>query len=600
VTLPPPAVFCTGGTRERFGDATCTPVTDCDAAFPPANATLFVDASLTHTDATHFRTIGEALAAASTGAVIAIEAGEYAEHVRPDVPVTLTGRCADRVTIASPDGQTSNGISAAVKGTAIRNLTVRGFKVGITAVGSDATIDGVVVEDSRTVGIFVHQRSKVHVTNTVVRRTRSTSADVESYGVLAQTASELTLEDSVVVDNDFVNVGALGAKIDVRRSIVRKGHRATSPRAPQTGVGGVVGMDGTLNIEESAFVDNLDVGVQVLANGRALDLRGSIVSGTLFTDVGAGVGVLLEGGTTRIAGTTLYGNGMADISAHGKAIAEVSDSTTIRDPSDQPKVPSGLGLIVSEESHAKARSLAVVHARNIGIRASLGGTIEVTDSLVTEVGEMPGTTDPEGAGGYGATAGAHSSLSMARSTIVGSRGAGLVFDGGSGVLDSVLVFGTESRAGRGGNGASVQSGGRLEATRCAFLDNRSVGVGVISDGTTLALRESVVLGTKADAAGAFGIGLFVAGGAATVEASTIGSSEAIGIALASATGSIADSIVWNNPVAAHAQDGTRLREATPGDEPPETFTIATSTQFLKNSTRLGSGTIPLPDAIGVK
>ncbi len=40
-----PAKACTGATRDELGNATCVPVGDCGAAFPPANATVFVDAA---------------------------------------------------------------------------------------------------------------------------------------------------------------------------------------------------------------------------------------------------------------------------------------------------------------------------------------------------------------------------------------------------------------------------------------------------------------------------------------------------------------------------------------------------------------------------
>lgn len=77
-----PAVACTGATRERLGDAACVPVGDCNAPFPPAGA-LLVDDDFTaaQIDATHFRSVGAALAAAPAGGVVAVDAGRYEDVV---------------------------------------------------------------------------------------------------------------------------------------------------------------------------------------------------------------------------------------------------------------------------------------------------------------------------------------------------------------------------------------------------------------------------------------------------------------------------------------------------------------------------------------
>ncbi|MEO8878680.1 MAG: hypothetical protein ABI461_24030, partial [Polyangiaceae bacterium] len=42
-----PDAVCTGATRDGIGSATCLPIGDCNAAFPPANATLFVNGAFT-------------------------------------------------------------------------------------------------------------------------------------------------------------------------------------------------------------------------------------------------------------------------------------------------------------------------------------------------------------------------------------------------------------------------------------------------------------------------------------------------------------------------------------------------------------------------
>ncbi|MEO8875284.1 MAG: hypothetical protein ABI461_06845, partial [Polyangiaceae bacterium] len=74
------ATACTGATMEKLGSTSCVPVGDCAAAFPPAAATLFVSPGAT-VDATHFQTIAAALAVATDGVTIAVDAGTYAESL---------------------------------------------------------------------------------------------------------------------------------------------------------------------------------------------------------------------------------------------------------------------------------------------------------------------------------------------------------------------------------------------------------------------------------------------------------------------------------------------------------------------------------------
>ena len=90
------ATPCLGATREKLGSTTCVPVSDCGAAFPPAGATFFVSAQYTaaQLDATHYDTIGAAVAAADAGTIIAIDEGTYAGSIGVPRSMSLVGKCA--------------------------------------------------------------------------------------------------------------------------------------------------------------------------------------------------------------------------------------------------------------------------------------------------------------------------------------------------------------------------------------------------------------------------------------------------------------------------------------------------------------------------
>ncbi len=139
-----PAAACTGATYESLGSSTCQPIGDCAAAFPPPNATLFVDASFTaaQLDATHFATISAAMAAAPAGAVVAVDAGTYTESVNVRSAVSIVGRCAEKVILASPGGAVAGVQALYVSGTvAIQGLTIGGFRGGVVEQQTTMTVE---------------------------------------------------------------------------------------------------------------------------------------------------------------------------------------------------------------------------------------------------------------------------------------------------------------------------------------------------------------------------------------------------------------------------------------------------------------------------
>lgn len=145
-----PAGPCAGATRRALGQTSCVPVGDCAAPFPPAAATLFVDDGYTaaQLDATHFSSLASAVAAAPTGATIAIEAGRYPVALTPPRAVTLAGRCPGQVFLdgsAATEGVLANGI----KGVKVSGLTLSGHRVGAKALnGGTLELTDVVVEGS--------------------------------------------------------------------------------------------------------------------------------------------------------------------------------------------------------------------------------------------------------------------------------------------------------------------------------------------------------------------------------------------------------------------------------------------------------------------
>ena len=125
------------------------------------------------------------------------------------------------------------------------------------------------------------------------------------------------------------------------------------------------------------------------------------------------------------------------------------------------------------------------------------------------------------------------------------------------------------------------------------MDNLEAGIILIDGAGSLTLTDSTVSNTKHDPSGNFGIGVLLAGGVTgTITSSTITGSEGIGIASSASGALVSHSTLSRNTVAVHVQDGASLFESDTASDDPLAVAVSKDTQFVDNSTRVGSGTVP--------
>jgi hypothetical protein len=606
-----PNTACGTGTRERLGSATCAPVTDCNAPFPPAAATLFVKASYTtsEVDASHFRTVTDALAVAPAGTTVAVDAGAYSEKLTPAKNVTIIGRCAEQVVFATGDG-TGPGLRIENIDVVAKNLTFRGFQGGVAAFGGKTSLSGIVVEDSILNGISASNAGTVlTLSNVVVRGTRLPASNNQSFGLVAQKGATVEVDDSVFADNDFANVVSTGAGVHTHlaRSIIRDGRPPTTGTfARSFGVGFYVSNGGALSLEESAVIDNAGDGVVVskgTSTGSAAfgTIARSVVRGTKLDpvrDIGRGIEVG-NTSTVTVDQTTSYGNAEVDLLVTEGGTGDIHDSTTFGTAGDDPAVLAGAGLLVSTAATAKVRSLAVVSARNVGIQVQNMATLDLSDSLVLASRPLPKLDAKGNDYGFGINVGDGSTLKATRTTIERASTVSLLVQGSSLALDGVLIREAQaSRRGESGRGISGQDGAKVVVVRSAIMDNLEAGIILIDGAGSLTMTDSTVGNTKHDASGNFGIGVLLAGGVTgTITSSTITGSEGIGIASSAAGGFVSRSTLSRNAVAVHVQDGASLVQADTASGDPLAVAVSNDTRFVDNSTRVGSGTVPLPQVL---
>ena len=603
--LPATACAIGSGTRERLGSTACTPVSDCNAPFPPAGSTIFVSASYADAqlDATHFRTIADAVNAAPAGATVAVDAGTYVDKVvLKKRAVSIIGRCTDQVLMQQAAGVIGSAVEVGSgDDLVLRNVSFRGYNAAIGVVGGKVTLDSLVIEDGLLAGVVAgNAGTTVHLTNVVIRGMKARAGAANAFGVFASAGSTVTVDDSVIAGNEFVNVGVTkaGSTLRLTRSIVRDGKPLGTGRA--YGMGVYAAESGSVTIEESAILDNYAAGLDVFSAAGATStgtIRRSVVSGTKRDGAkNAARGIDITASHVVVEQSTIRSSVEFEIIASTGSQLELEDSTLVGADPVGATERGATGLIV-DGAKAKVRSLAVVSPR-AGIEIQGTASVDMSGSLVT--GTRTAALFYEGGRytGTGLVLESKAKLVLAQSTIEGAHTAALALSGQADITDS-LVRGTRAgQDGQFGRGISVQLGGAATLARSAVVDNVETGVFVSLSGASLTMTSSTVQGTGLDADGHFGVGVLFGGDVnGTIEDSTITGSKGIGLAVAAASAFVHHTLISRNAVGVHAQDGTTLSQGDgPGDA--RALVISSDTSFVDNATRIGSGIIPLPMVLG--
>jgi hypothetical protein len=650
-----PAQPCTGATMEVLGQTSCQPVGDCSAPFPPAAATLFVSPTVAP-DATHFQTIGAAIAAASSGAVIAVDSGTYTESLSVTGPLSIVGRCAAMVTVQAPATDAA-GLDVAGATVTISGLTFHGHRPGVVVEkGAQATLSGLVVDGNRDVGLMVQNASTTAtVTNTVVRGTlnpngygwgayaslngslvmsssaivgnvqfgltlsdsgstakitgvtiRGTTAGSNgiSSAIGVQPGTKLTMDTSAVVANQGVALSVSGAQTGatVTSSILRD--TASAPSG--TGGNGLVAGEGAnVAVHSSWFVRDAEVGVSVSGKGTTVTLDGCDVVHTLPNgqgQFGAGVGVQQQGSLkltrSAIVKAVYYGAFVSDTGTVGEF-----DQTLLRDIAKDPVDGLGRGVDVQGGAKGVLQSTTVANTATESLLVdSTGGSADLQATQVLVLGGHPSAYIRLGG-----------SIELARSALIGGQEVGLYLtaDGSStGVHSQATVTDSVIRDVQllsGTNGMGVVSGGIVSLSgvtiRNAFgasvLAGNNAGAdgGLTTSGSKVTMQNSVIRDTKLQP-GANGYGVGIAGLDGTlfdVQGCTI-ENNVIGIGFQSATASVSASTVSNNQVGIDVQGSSNLMQvdSLPSSLDPGEVVVTSDTTFTGNQTTLSSTAIPLP------
>lgn len=485
---------CAGSTVERIGLEGCVAVDDCGAAFPPAEATLFVDGALAAEDATHFRTLAAALVAAPAGAVVAVEAGTYSEQLTFLRPVKLVGRCAARVILRGPGAAALDvGLKVSgVRGVEVRSMTVTDHRGGaLVKQGGQLALVSVLLDDNREKGVLaIDPDSALTLTRSAVRRTLSAPDGKWGQGVGVEDGAFVTLDECAVAENANMGLYSSGAnaRLVATATVVRD--TVLSPSTGE-GYGAFTAGAASMRLERCLLRDNRGVGLLATETSQAT-LVDSVIGGTLPNasgEMGLGIYVDFEA-QVLLERVALVANRVIGLNVVMAGHAQVTDSV-IRGTLARADDRFGHGANVQAQGSTLAmKRTALVDNREMGLIAmDAPATATLERCLIRDTRRGPNGLKGLG---VGAIAGSGGALFMKQTALVKNRQSGLVVgnEGSLAELDGCVLYGALREPIQDTplvQGAVVESGGHLVMTRSTVYENQGVGLyawGQGKDGVT--------------------------------------------------------------------------------------------------------------------
>jgi hypothetical protein len=660
-----PATRCTGATMEVLGSPLCQNIGDCNAPFPPANATLFVgfDAGL---DATHFATLTDALAAAPDGGVIALEAGSYFEELTVTRSVSVIGRCAQKVLLQSPAGPQVPGFDIKGGDVTLSGMTLTQYFNGIL-VRPDAGvhIDHCVLSQNEITGINA-TGAALDLSDTVIRESLRDSSTGD-WGIGLEATGGSTVKAHRISISHNIKAG-----IDVEDKGTQVVLDAVVVRDTLAGVGGkngdgIVAFDGpVVTMTGSAIVNNVEAGLSIEgpttlvtftidqsvirdtqprpvpgvdpmnpANkqwfGSNIEAQAKVsvtmTNTSLLRSAGESMLVFVAPAQATISDSTLYStllnpdhypqaglllqNG-SQVSMLRSAIAEVQGASVqsqfgnhlsmvgcvIADSLATGTPPFGQGMQVEYDGGVVLSGSAITGSDGVGILLGGKSTLNVDTTVIGWGGQFP-----DGGQGRGIDAIGGSTLVMSTSAVVQSGDVGvIVAEPGTfaQITGSVVRDSKGSANGLAGRGINVQQSGTLALSDSLVANNHDVGLLVGNVGSSAVVDHSVITNTLPRAFdGHFGVGvLSLVSGRVDLKSTEVSQSGAIAIAVDNAAATVSACTIANNPVALQVQDGSMLQEvqSIPMTVGPTDVLVTDDTVFSNNATRVGTGSVPLPEA----
>jgi nitrous oxidase accessory protein NosD len=538
-----PADRCPEGLTASLGESQCREIMPCGAGhwgdIPIEPGAHYVDLSYTGGDSDGseqrpWTTVGEAVAAAQPGALVAIAAGTYAEDlVVQGSAVRLWGVCPAQTEIAGTGQEPATVfIRSGADGTEIHGLSITGGRAGVIISGS---------------ANVVVQRLRVHDTGGI-------GVDIED--ILGPTSATVT--GSLIEGAQSVGLFVVGATVTVEDNVLR-GTMPTSElsrgRGIEVGDNPDTQRRATVTVLDSVVDQSHDSGVFVA--GSDVTIEGSLVRATLpkASDGSSGRGLTIQSNSTTLARANVVIRGSVvelnhDAGVHVSGSDATIEATTLRGTlSRQADQTRGVGLVIQQDFSGARANVALraslVERNHLAGVSVIGADATVEAALVRF--NLPSGAEPQTGrgidGAINAATGERSNLILRASRVEQNHQVGVFISGSDAIVEDTLVIGTlpDQLLQRYGRGIEVANDLiHFERATAAIARSRVEqchDLGIAAWTSDVTIEGSVLLDTLSRASDStFGDGLLVAdGGWVHVVDSSIASSDRGGLSVFGST-----------------------------------------------------------------
>lgn len=540
-----PSKWCTGPTIAMLGKTDCQPLGTCDGAFPPVEASLVVRASGApdpqHPGLPVVKTLAEALHQVASGAVVAIDEGEFELPASIDKSIRLVGRCPARTSLVGNDF----GIKVSKIHLQLSSLSLSGCTKAVLLAnsGADVSLDHVWMHGLRD-AIAVANHAHVHITNSAIEGPKnSLSENRAAAGVSATYQGHATLENVEIRGyQTAVFAQSSGTEVKVRTSVLHEQARAG-------------------------------------ADSGALAVLGSFVGARILID---GSHVESTPGRIAIVGSRRL-DGMKDPTSpeNPPALLEVRSGSLVHRGVDGAE--SG-AIDVVDAATARFHNVSIRHDSFTAIGAGEQSSVELHDAVIL-------TNANTGAPRVAITLVDRSSATLDGVALVGATQSAVDINGASSLeMSRSLVYGTTEfeswnptlRKGSA-QAISVSPNGRAEIRDSAFVDNQ--GTSLFLSNATGTIERTMFTGTRAASFGRFTSAVTSVDSKFVVQGSVFSRNERA-FAVRAGVGLLRDSTVNDNHEAFRL-DGVTLVETGDANHQPAMAQVAlTRTEVVRNVVRV--------------
>ncbi|RLB45629.1 MAG: hypothetical protein DRJ42_29520 [Deltaproteobacteria bacterium] len=489
----------------------------------------------------------------SPGATVALAKGTYEGTLHVKEGVRIVGACV-RETRVTGDTDPDSSVATTINGVGearVENLTIGGAaQEGLrTTGGHSITLEGVLVERTRGVGIAI-----------------------------ANPDSVVTLRDAVIRD--------------------------TQPRAGDDGFGQGINIQSGAQLSATRLLvqSNRTTGILAAHDATTVNLTDSVVRDTQpqASDGGFGTGIAIQYGAQLSATRLLVqGNHGGGVFANGDGTAVNLADTIIRDTAS--RANDGLfgnGIELQDGAQLFAARLVIRGNRSGGIFADGDGTaVDLTDTVVRDT--APRTSDDKFGRGIGIQSGAQ--LTAVRVLVEGNHEIGISLnrDATAVGLSDIVVRDTRPRVSDDslGRGIHVDYGSRLEGNRLVIEDSHELGVAA-TEGADVDLRDVSISGVARAACASttcpedfHGHAVIAIGAAVRLTRFQIHDADTCGVFVAAGEAS-------SPPAALDLESGTVSASeigACIQVDGYDTTRLTNDVEYRDNGTNLDTTTLPLPE-----